>query len=38
MAGRTFIPDLYVTETLGAKVEWDNSLRVMNIETDSKRS
>ncbi|ABR47685.1 copper amine oxidase domain protein [Alkaliphilus metalliredigens QYMF] len=32
--GRTFILGRFVTETLGAKVEWNESLRLMIIETD----
>ncbi|ABR47692.1 copper amine oxidase domain protein [Alkaliphilus metalliredigens QYMF] len=31
---RTFIPGRFVTETLGAKVEWNESLRLMIVETD----
>lgn len=30
----TFIPGRFVTEALGATVNWDNSLRAMIIETD----
>lgn len=33
---RTFIPGRFVAETLGAKVQWDNSSRRMIIETDNR--
>ncbi|AOY74579.1 stalk domain-containing protein [Clostridium formicaceticum] len=35
VGGRTFIPGRFVTETLGAKVDWDNSSRVMMIESSN---
>ncbi|AKL96006.1 copper amine oxidase domain-containing protein [Clostridium aceticum] len=33
--GRTFIPGRFVTESLGAKVEWDSVLRIMKIKTNA---
>lgn len=33
---RTFVPGRFVVETLGAKVDWDNSIRAVIIETNNK--
>lgn len=35
---RTFVPVRFVSETLGAEVDWDNTLRIVIIETEAEEN